>query len=84
MGLQKKDRNYILYPQFYMHIEYDKQADALYVQIATRNKRVAKSHEITKGVILDFNKDHQLVGIELLDAARRKHCDVVSGGSQVF
>ena len=52
-----------------MKIEYDKEVDALYIRI--QEKYVARTHEVSEGVNLDFDAEGQLIGLELLDAAKR-------------
>ena len=52
-----------------MKIEYSKTADALYVYF--REAEVAKSTEIQEGVVIDFDSEEQIVGIEVLDASAR-------------
>ena len=52
-----------------MKIEYSKDADALYVQF--RQVFVAKSKEIEEGVVIDFDEEGHIVGIEILDVSER-------------
>ncbi len=52
-----------------MKIEYSKRADALYVYF--RHAMVAKSKEIEEGVVIDFDAEGHIVGIEILDATQR-------------
>ena len=52
-----------------MKIEYSKSADALYVYF--KEATVAKSREIEDGVVLDFDSNNHLVGVEILDASHR-------------
>lgn len=52
-----------------MKIEYSKEADAIYVYF--KETHVAKSKEIEDGVVVDFDADGQLIGIEVLDASQR-------------
>jgi uncharacterized protein YuzE len=52
-----------------MKIEYSKKADALYVHF--REVEVAQSKEIQEGVVVDFDAQGQIVGIEVLDASVR-------------
>jgi len=52
-----------------MKIEYSKKADALYVQF--REVYVAKSKEIEEGVVIDFDEEAHIVGIEILDVSQR-------------
>lgn len=52
-----------------MKIEYSKEADAIYVYF--REEYVAKSKEIEDGVVIDFDKNGQIIGIEVLDVSQR-------------
>ncbi len=52
-----------------MKIEYSKTADALYVYF--KEVSVAKNREIEEGVVLDFDSNNHLIGVEILDASRR-------------
>ena len=52
-----------------MKIEYSKQADAIYVYF--KQDVVARSKEIEDGVVIDFDKEGQLIGIEVLDVSQR-------------
>jgi len=52
-----------------MRIEYDREADALYIQI--QEKYVAKTKEVEEGVLLDFDEGAKLIGIEILAATKR-------------
>jgi len=52
-----------------MKIEYSKNADALYVYF--KEAYVSKSREIEDGVILDFDEQNQIIGVEVLDASKR-------------
>jgi uncharacterized protein YuzE len=52
-----------------MKIEYSKEADAIYVYF--KGEFVASSKEIEDGVVIDFDKKGQLIGIEVLDVSQR-------------
>jgi len=52
-----------------MKIEYSKEADAIYVYF--KEEFVEKSKEIEDGIVIDFDKNGQLIGIEVLDASKR-------------
>ena len=52
-----------------MKIEYSKEADALYVYF--KEAYVTKSKEVEDGVIIDFDENGQLIGIEVLDVSNR-------------
>jgi uncharacterized protein YuzE len=50
-----------------LHI--DQEADALYLRLD--DSKIIESEEVSPGVVLDFNEDNQVVGIELLHLSRR-------------
>ena len=52
-----------------MRIEYDREADALYVTF--RKVSVDHSTVIEDGVVVDFDGENRIVGVEVLDASRR-------------
>jgi uncharacterized protein YuzE len=52
-----------------MKITYDSEVDVM--RIVFSNAPVEESDEEKPGVILDFYKDGNVVGIEILDASRR-------------
>jgi len=52
-----------------MRIEYDREANALYIQM--QEKHVAKTKEIEPGVLVDFDEQNNLIGIEMLDVTER-------------
>lgn len=53
-----------------MNIEYDPQADALYLTIQP-DKSVAKSKEIEQGTVVDWDKNKKVVGLEILDVSKK-------------
>ena len=52
-----------------MKMRYDEKADALYLRLD--DSRIVESEEVQPGIVLDFNADKQVVGIEVLDLRRR-------------
>ncbi|MBI4610396.1 MAG: DUF2283 domain-containing protein [Candidatus Rokubacteria bacterium] len=52
-----------------MKIEYDPEADALYIQI--REAHPDDNIDIEEGVTVDVDKDGHIVGVEILDASKR-------------
>lgn len=52
-----------------MKIEYDQQADAMYIRF--RAGKVIESEEVRPGVVLDFDDQGQVLGIEMLDVSQR-------------
>lgn len=52
-----------------MNIKYDKEADAMYLKFS--DAEVAESDEDKPGIIIDYDKDGKIVGIELLDASQQ-------------
>lgn len=52
-----------------MKIEYDKEADALYIQL--REASIQDNIDIEEGVTVDLDEKKHIVGIEILDASKR-------------
>ena len=52
-----------------MKVTYDPEVDVL--RIVFRNSPVEESDEDKPGVILDYDKDGNIVGLEVLDASKR-------------
>lgn len=52
-----------------MKIEYDQQADAMYIRL--RTGAVAESEEIRPGVVFDYDAEGKVLGIEMLDVSER-------------
>ena len=52
-----------------MRIEYDKEADALYIQL--REASVEDNIDIEEGVTVDLDEKKHIVGIEILDASKK-------------
>ena len=52
-----------------MRKEYDKEADALYIQL--REASVEDNIDIEEGVTVDLDEKKHIVGIEILDASKK-------------
>ena len=52
-----------------MEIRYDPEADAMYIKL--REGEYEISEEIREGIIVDFDKNNKIIGIEILDAKER-------------
>jgi uncharacterized protein YuzE len=52
-----------------LKIEYDKEADALYIQL--REANVDDNIDIEEGVTIDLDEKKHIVGIEILDASKK-------------
>ena len=52
-----------------MKIEYDREADALYIQL--RSVLVEDNMDVEEGVTVDLDKDGHIIGIEILGARKR-------------
>jgi uncharacterized protein YuzE len=50
-----------------MRIIYDEEVDALYIRL--KEAPYHESDEIREGLILDYDRDGNLIGIEILDAS---------------
>jgi len=56
-----------------LRIEYDKEADALYIQL--REASVEDNIDIEEGVTVDLDEKKHIVGIEILDASKKLSLD---------
>lgn len=52
-----------------MKIKIDEQADALYLRLD--DSKIIESEEVSPGIVLDFNEQNQVVGVEILGLSRR-------------
>lgn len=52
-----------------MRVEYDEIADAAYFKLA--NSQIVESEEVFPGIVYDFDKNEQVVGIEILNLKYR-------------
>jgi uncharacterized protein YuzE len=52
-----------------MKIKYDKEVDVLYIQFS--EEKIMESDEDKPGIILDFDKNGNVVGIEMLQASKQ-------------
>jgi uncharacterized protein YuzE len=52
-----------------MRLHVDKDADALYLRLD--DSKIIESEEVSPGVVLDFNADNQVVGVEMLNLSQR-------------
>jgi uncharacterized protein YuzE len=52
-----------------MRLKVDKENDALYLRLD--ESAIVESEEVQPGVILDFNADNQVVGVEILNLSSR-------------
>ena len=62
-----------------MKIEYDKEADAGYIYLVDeiKNGEAVKTIELEPNIIIDFNKDGKLLGIEVLNASKILNKDLL-------
>ncbi len=51
-----------------MKLKVDHEADALYLRLD--DSRIVDSEEVSPGVVLDYNENDQVVGVEILDIQR--------------
>ncbi|MGZ9148756.1 MAG: DUF2283 domain-containing protein [Candidatus Deferrimicrobiaceae bacterium] len=52
-----------------MRIHYDEKADALYWRLD--DSRIVESREVQPGIILDYDEQDQVVGVEILGVGKR-------------
>ncbi|MBU2602855.1 MAG: DUF2283 domain-containing protein [Actinobacteria bacterium] len=66
-----------------MKVRFDEEADALYVRLG--DSRIVESEELRPGLIVDLDEQGEVVGLEILDVAKRvptadlKHMDFEVG-----
>jgi uncharacterized protein YuzE len=51
-----------------MRVHFDPESDALYFRLD--DSRIVESEEVKPGIVLDFNEQNQMVGVEILDAGK--------------
>lgn len=52
-----------------MKLKIDREADALYLTLD--DSKIEESEEVSPGVVLDYNAENQVVGIEMLYLSKR-------------
>ena len=52
-----------------MRLHIDREADALYLRLD--DSKIMESEEVSPGVVLDFDANNQVVGIEMLRLSKR-------------
>jgi uncharacterized protein YuzE len=58
-----------------MKLKVDKENDALYLRLD--DSAIIESEEVQPGVILDFDENNRVVGIEILDLSTRVKPDML-------
>lgn len=57
-------------------VHYDRKSNAAYIRFSS--ERVMESEEVSAGVVLDYDKDGRIVGMEVLDASSHLSPSVLS------
>jgi uncharacterized protein YuzE len=52
-----------------MRLHVDQEADALYLRLD--ESAIVESEEVSPGVVLDYNAENQVVGVEILHLSKR-------------
>jgi uncharacterized protein YuzE len=52
-----------------MNFSFDKIANALYIRFS--NEKIANSDEVAEGIIIDYGKNENVVGVEILNFSKR-------------
>lgn len=52
-----------------MKVHFDEKADALYLRLD--DSKIVESEEVQPGIVLDYNEESQVVGIEILRVKSR-------------
>ncbi len=58
-----------------MKLKVDKENDALYLRLD--ESKIVESEEVQPGVILDFDKNNRVIGIEILALSTRVTADML-------
>ena len=53
-----------------MRIHFDEKSDAVYIRL-DKSKKIIESQEVEKGVVLDFDEQGKVIGIEILGVKKR-------------
>jgi len=59
-----------------VRVEYDKQADAMYIWL--RKAKYDVSEELAENVVLDLDKKGRIIGIEVLDVSKNLGKELVA------
>lgn len=59
-----------------MKIEYDKEADAMYIEFS--KGEFAKNKKIDNDTIVDLDEDDNIIGIEIINVSKRLSKDFLS------
>lgn len=59
-----------------MRVKVDKNSDALYFRLD--ENRIVESEEVRPGVILDFDENDRVVGVEFLEISKRTTQEALS------
>ena len=54
-----------------MKLSVDREADALYLRLD--ESPIVESEEVSPGVVLDYNRRNEVVGVEMLNLSRRSN-----------
>lgn len=52
-----------------MRVRVDKEADAIYLNLTDRE--IVETEEVVDGMMVDYDAEGRIVGVEILDASRR-------------
>jgi uncharacterized protein YuzE len=52
-----------------MHVRVDHGADAIYLNLTDRP--IQDSEEVAEGIVVDYDAEGRIVGVEILDASKR-------------
>ena len=63
-----------------MKIEYDKEVDAAYIYLKypIKDGEAKKTIELNDNIILDFDENEKLIGVEVLDASKVLNKEILS------
>ena len=53
-----------------IRLKYDRSSDALYIRV--KENRIVDSEEVAPGIIVDYDENGEIVGIEILGFSKKK------------
>lgn len=64
-------KNRMRWRKISMRIEYDREADAVYIWLTGKKEVSQRTVEFQDGVLADIGKNKKIIGVEILDFAKR-------------
>lgn len=63
-------------------VTYDPEANAAYIRLSS--EKIERSEEVSSGIVLDYDADGKIVGMEIPDAREHLSADLLAQGGLTF